>query len=433
MALPPLMPPITLNSRRPRSQGVTRPTSQVIEPGQFYDDALNDVLTAHFPEVTQVTDYEITGTFASSATWTIVITPLTTRSGTAAAAQAMEPVSISYTATAQSAADTVTGIIAAINTSATGLTPAVLATWTRVRGYITASAGATTAKVRLTARAGITFSAVITSTLAGDSYTATAIASPVTSTMKVGLYVALDTTKGTSGYDANGKPYITAVTSSIAAANIIGPVFLGDGTKPVERGYAYREYETGNIPLAKYGHVTAYGEKAIALASGPEVVYVRHTTSGDYLAGMATDAAGAAAGATANLWTGTPTAVDSTAYAFNVSVVNNLGVTVTELVTFSSGAGTTATLIVTGLKAALLAKPTLTGLVAGAGTTTLTLTGPADGRAVTVADVGPGVLTFVETTPEVSTHTRLTRGDKFVAPSTRIGSVRTAVPVQPLV
>lgn len=433
MALPPLMPPVSLNSRRQRSDGVTRPTSNVIEPGQFYDDARGDVLTAHFPEVTQVTDYEITGTFASSATWTIVITPLTTRSGTAAAAQAMEPVSISYTATAQSAADTVTGIIAAINTSATGLTPAVLASWTRVRGYITASVGATTAKIRLTARAGITFSAEITSTLAGDGYTATAIASPVTTTMKVGLYVAVDTTKGTAGYDKNGKPYITKITSSIAAANIIGPVYLGDGTKPVTRGFAYREFEPGSVPLVRYGNCTAYGEKAIALSSGPEVVYVRHTDSGDYLAGMATDAAGAAAGATANVWTGTPTVTNSVLYVVDIQFD---GKQITLKYTSDGSAADTE--IVAGLKAQLLLVNTssgpLYGITATSATTTLVLTGPSDGRGFTPSTIGAaGAIAWVETTAEVSTHTRLTRGDKFVAPSTRIGSVRTSVPIQPAV
>jgi hypothetical protein len=432
MSLPPLFP-FTNNLDIPflKTDGVTNPDETIIEPGCFFDTSINDVGTAHYPQVVQVTDYELTGTFASSATWTVTVTMLTTQSGTSAAAHAMAPASTSFVATADTAADTVLGLIEAINAAITTIAGAY--TGGNIASYVVASVGASAAKLRLTARVpGATFSAVITSTVGGDGYTATSIASPVTDTIKVGLFYGIDTSKGTAGYDKEGRPYFTKITSSMSAATFRGPIFRGSDTQPVEPGFAYREYKSGqNIPYAKYGHISAYGEKAITLSNGPEAVYVRHTDAGDYLAGMVTDAAGAAVGATANLWTGTPTAVDATDYAFQVSVVNNLGVTVTEHVGFTSGAGTTATLIVTGLKAALALKPTLTGLVAGGGTSTITLTGPADGRAVTVTNLGPGTIAFVETNPEVSTHTRTTRGEMFIAPSTHIGRARIAVPVTP--
>jgi hypothetical protein len=432
MSLPPLFP-YTNNFDVPfrKSDGVTNPDQTIIEPGCFFDTTINDVGTASYPPVAQVTDYEITGTFVSSATWTIVITPLTTQAGTAAAAHAQAAATVTYVATAQSAADTVTGINAAINASIT--TVALGMSISNAATYVIASVGATTAKIRLTARTpGATFSAVITSSLAGDSYTATTITNPVTATVKVGLYYAIDTTKGTDGFDAQGRPYLTKVTSSTAAADIIGPIFKGADTKQVDRGFAYREYEVGqNIPFVRYGHVSAYADRAIPLSSGPEAVFVRHTDAGDYLAGMASNAAGATAGATANVWTGTPTSANDTVFTMTIAFGS-----VVQTLTYLSDVGSSATEIATGLRAELVKVNAAVGQplygLTGSGTATFIITGPADGRGFTPVNVGVGVVAWVETTAEVSTHTLLTRGDKFIAPSTRIGPSRVAVPVTPI-
>ncbi len=433
MTLPSLFP-FTNNFDLPyrRTDGVTNPDQTIVEPGSWFDTSINDTGTANYPPVVQVTDYEITGTFNSTATWTITLTPVSTQSGTAASAHAMALVSVSYTATTQSAANTVIGINAAINLAITTIAGAYGTG--NMASYVVASVGATTAKVRLTARTpNFTFTAAITSTLAGDGYTATAIASPVTGTIKPGLYYALDTTKGTNGYDAAGHPYITAITSSTAPANIIGPIYKGTDTQPVARGFAYREYVSGqNIPYAKYGHISAYADKAIPLSSGPEVVYVRHTTAGDYLAGMASDATGAAAAATIAKWTGTPALTNSALYVVTIAFGNE-----TVVLQYTADGSAADTEIVAGLKLELAkynaAGGPLYGITATSATTTLVLDGPADGREFTPVTTSAGAVTWVHTTTGVSTHTRLTRGDKFIGSSTRIGPSRVAVPVTPLV
>lgn len=429
MALPPLFVPQSLTTIPfLKSDGVQRHDLSIDEPGVFYDDSAHEAITAHFPEITQVTDYLITGTFNSTATWTLTVTPVLTQSGASAASHGMEALSVSFVAVSKTAAEVIAGLIAAIATAATATTLGTLSSWSRIGSYVTAIVSpASTSKIRLTARSsGATFTAAITSTTAGDSYTTTAITAPVTDNAKVGFYMALDTDQGTAGYDKQGKPYLKKITSSTAAADIIGPVSFGADTKEVAQGFAYREYEPGNVPIALYGHITAYCEAALAFASGPEAVYVRHTDAGDYLAGMAADATRAAVGATANLWTGTPTSANDTVFTMTIAFG-----TVVEQLSYLSDVSSSATEIATGLRAELAkytgAGGSLYGLT-GSGTSTFIITGPADGRGFTPVNTGVGVVDWVETDAEVSTHTLLTRGDKFLAPTTRIGSAKVDVP-----
>lgn len=104
-------------------------------------------------------------------------------------------------------------------------------------------------------------------------------------------------------------------------------------------------------------------------------------------------------GGQAEVHTITPTAVDTTVYAFTVLL---LGVTYTF--TFTSGSGTSATAIVTGLKAACAANAAFTALVTASGSATLILTaiGAAIGASLTVTNTGAGTLTDALTTPGAS-------------------------------
>lgn len=411
-----------------RNDGVVNPHPTLVEPGRLIDSAPFEIGTAHYGQVTQVVDIELTGTDPSTATWTLVVTPLTTQSGTAAAAHEQAPQAVSVTVTADDFDDVVLALVAAVNASSLTISEAM--SGSVIANYVEASVSPVSPhKIRLTGRnPGATFDAVLTSDFAGDGATKTTIASPVTEKIKVGLYYAVDISKGNGGYDYAGRPYLTKITSSTPARNIIGPVYFGDGTQPVEPGFALRQYKAGaNIPYVKYGHVAAYAEKAIALSSGPETVYVRHTDAGDFEAGMATDAAGAAAGATANVWTGTPAEVNTTLYQATIQIVGNNGELISETIAMTSDGSATPDEIVTGLKADLAKKTRLTGLVTGSGTATLVLTGPDDGRELSVSSPGPGSIAWVETTAAVSTHTLHPR-DKFFAPSIRIGSAPVAVP-----
>lgn len=431
--LPSIFPSHSITDRPYRKQdGVFSPDSQSVEPGEYVDNALHDEDTGTFAPVVQTLDLEPTGTFASNATWTLTVTPLSDQYGNPGSALAMAPESVTFVASGSTKAQVVAGLVAAITAATAATTLTSGATWNRIGSYVKGIISPASAdKLRLSARtAGAQFSATLSSSLAGDSATETVIIAPIDFTLKVGFYVALDTSKGAAGFNPNGKPYLKRVEPSTPPSQIIGPIYNGANTQPVESGFPYREYKAGNnIPFVLYGHPAAYAEKVIALASGPEPVYVRHTASGDFIPGMVTDAAGAAAGATANVWTGTPTVTNDTLYQQQIVFG-----TKTVVLQFVSDGTATAAEIVTGLLADLAkyngAGGPLFGIV-GSGTTTLILTGPADGRGFTPSSISlvGGLVTWVETTAEVSTHILMTRGDKFIAPNKRIGATAVDVPV----
>jgi hypothetical protein len=419
MTLPALFPTQDLTRIPFQYADQDRPELRHSEPGTVATGAEYQLRAAIFPAITQVTTILLAGAAPSTGNWEVTVTPTLTPSG-AAAADAMSAASFDFDADADSLADIRTGLIAAA--AGTITSGSHLASFNRLNSYGTVSASAVAATLIFTANApGFVF-ALSSDVPAGNTTTITDTLVPGETKVKVGFYQVIDRDKGENGFSKKGIPYLRPLASvADAAADMVGPVFKGNGLDPLEAGDAYRKYSEGSeLSIPEYGEFNAYGEGAID--STGDVVWVRHTAGGDFPTGTVTDAAGAAEGATANLWTGTPTAVDATLYRAQITVTAVDGTVITEEIAFTSGAGTTATLICNGLRTNLALKATLTGLVTGSGTATLLLTGPADGRAVTVTSAGPGTLAFVETTEEVSTHHPHPR-DTFQASSIGIGSV----------
>jgi hypothetical protein len=331
---------------------------------------------------------------------------------------------VTFTAAATALSAVLTGLVDAAADASSLTSPAELAAWQRMRSYVNVSAEA--GKLRLTAAAaGQEFTVTLTAPV-GNTATAATVASPSTTTMNVGFYVAIDRTKGVNGFNAQGQPYIKSVEASTAGADIIGPVYLGQDTEPVNPGFAFREYAEGsNVPIVRHGPVVGYAEEIIP---GADLrVYVRHTAGGDFLPGMAASATAAAAGATANVWTGTPTAANDTVYQQQIVYGSAI-----EVLTYLSDGTATDQEICDGLRAQLALRNGVGGPlegITGSGTTTLILTGPADGRGFTPSSIGVGSLAWVETTPEVATHILHPRGDRFGAPSIRVGPAPIRVPV----
>jgi hypothetical protein len=415
-----------------RGDGLQRPEGPYGEAGTWHDNSDHFSITGCMEVLTQITDYQLGGTDPSTGIWTAVVTPILDSHGSAASSGA-GPASISFTTSgSDTLVEVVAGLVAAANTAAGLETPEDLATWSRFISYVTLSVSpVNTAHLRATATSsGATFSILITPPVAqASTVTVAAIVTPGSDVLSVGTYCAIDADRTGGATNAQGQPYLELITGSTAAANIRGPVMLGTDTDALEPGDRYSTYAAGvSASLAEYGHPRVYANKAIPATSIGTPVYVQKAASGGIVAGSVTDAAGAAVGATANLWTGTQTAVDSTLYQTQIQVTDDSGVLISETIAFTAGAGTTVTLISNGLRANLLTKTSLTGLVAGTGTTTLILTGPADGRAVTVTSVGPGVTSWVETTAEVSTHILHPRGDTFLAASPAAGPVPVAIP-----
>jgi len=422
MTLPALFPPRDLGRVQFQRNDLIKPHLRYGEPGTWWDGHRKDLISGCFAAVVMTVDAELTGVEPSVGDWIFTVTPITTQHG-AAAADHMAPASITV-----AAADAVTlaaTVLAAIAAAADGssLTEAAdLETWTRFASYVKLSVSPTGAAfLRFTSvTSGQEFSVSITAP-AGNSYTLTTVASPSATTLKVGFYCAIDRTKGSNGYNAIGQPYLKPIEASTPESDIVGPIYFGDGTEDVSPGFPYREFEQRkDVPLVSYGHPLVYAYTTIPASSIGSPVYVRHTASGDWEPGMATDEAGAALGATANVWTMTPVVANDTLYQMQIVYGSS-----TVLLTYLSDGTAADTEITAGMLAQLnlyngdgQALDGITG-VDGA---TLVLTGPADGRSFAVTSIGVGDMGEAETTPGATTHIMLTRGDKWLAESSHVSA-----------
>jgi hypothetical protein len=166
---------------------------------------------------------------------------------------------------------------------------------------------------------------------------------------------------------------------------------------------------------------TAFGEGAIAESSVDDPIYVRHTTSGSAKAGMVGDLEDAAAGATRDKWTGTPTAANDTTYIFQI-VFNGERREYTVL-----GDGSATATEICDAARVEITKDIGTGKwLEGftlSGTSTVIIEGPTDGRTFVPSKLAAsvGVTAWANTTPGVSTHHLITQ--KFRGPSAAYGSV----------
>ena len=405
--------------------GLIDPDTRYREPGDWCNCQRKDLCTACFPAVTQIVDNLLAGG-PSTGTWRVDVIPVLTQTG-AAAASGLGPAFITFDAVANTDADVVLGLIAAAETGANLLTQAHVNAWNRFRSIVRLTVGGTAETLRASAvAAGATFTILVTP-VAPSTVTPTTVSAPTTTTIKVGLYVAIDRTQGINGFNQLGQPFVKNIEASTPEADIVGPVYRGANTEPVEPGFAFREYDEGSaLSIVLYGVICAYGEGAIGMASKDQPVHVRHTDAGDFVAGMVTDDTGAALGATANVWTHTPVVLSNTQYLLQIV----FGSAVQVLTVLSDGTATALE-----INAAMLAQLNLyngaggplEGLT-GVDGVTLVVTGPADGRSFTPSNVGVGDMSPVVTTPGLSTHILLTRGDKFANSSNRIGSVPVDVP-----
>lgn len=441
MTLPALMPPYDQTRVRfQRTDGTDRPDLRHSEPGTWWNGRRGDVESLIFADVTQVVDLALGGTdpIVVDESFFLTITPKLTQTGSAGS-DGLGEVTIEIPVTNPTTlAAAVLAIIDAAETAGELLAPDDLATWQQFIRYASLTVSPTGATVlRISAlNSGFTFDVTLTP-VTGVTVTPTTISEPSTTTMKVGFYAAIDRTRGANGFNNQGGKYIKVVEASTPEEDIVGPIFLGNDTLPVEKNYPYREYAQGfDMSGVLYGQLLVYAETAIPASSIQQRVYVRHTASGDLLPGMAANQASAEAGATAAVVTVTPVAADSTLYEFDVVVG---GTTIGTVSYTSSAAPATADEIAgayrTQLAAIASAYLSKYGVVPytldAAFGSPVVITGRADGTSVvltpTAANVGDNGI--VATTPAVSTHRLLAlRGDRFLAQSLRIGSAPIDVP-----
>ncbi len=158
------------------------------------------------------------------------------------------------------------------------------------------------------------------------------------------------------------------------------------------------------VGVREEGDVALTNQGSVAAVPGDPVHVVISTAGGGQLGQFRAGRAGVG-----DIWTATPTALNSAAYKLTVTLadVDDLGA-MTRSFPFTADASATATEVVTGIKAAMALDLAFTARVVASGTTTLVLTGQELGVAMTVVDTqdqGAAVVgawaSIVNTTPAV--------------------------------
>lgn len=203
---------------------------------------------------------------------------------------------------------------------------------------------------------------------------------------EVGGIPAVAAVSGTDEYTIRGivlRDHTSIPNAGSALASAVDQVRPGQ-LVAVARKHKVLMRNNGTVPAAKGGRV-----------------FVVVSTSGGQEVGMAR--ANDDVGGTAQVATGTPTAVNDTDYSIRIHVRG-------QSYTFAmrSDASATATEICDAFRTAIAAETNLTGVITGSGTTTLVLTGPAD-ESFEVDNIGPGVIAFAATTAPSANAVELSR------------------------
>lgn len=405
--------------------GLTVLSTAYPEPGLPLDGSLggNDRTHCCYPQIVQITDLRLTGTEPLTGDCVLTITPISGPAGSAWA-RGMPAASITFAASNQDHEACVSGLVAKASSAGSISSPQTSYDYSRVNAYVALSVSPTgNDYLRITGREiGGTFEYSLTLP-SGTTYSATVVQSPSTTQLIVGGFCAVDTTKGSNGYlMPSGQLYVTAITSATDPDNIVGPIGLGEQIEPSQVGDNYRYFLPGSmLDVFNDGVHTAFGEGAIANSSMGQAVYVRHTASGSLKPGMVGDLADAAAGATRDKWTGTPTAVDSTEYLFQILFEGERK----QYVVLGDGSAT-ATEICDAARVEITKDIGTGKWLEGftlSGTSTLIIEGPTDGRTFTPSQIAAsaGTIGWAHTTTGVSTHHLTTH--KFRGPSAAFGSV----------
>lgn len=437
MPLPPLMPNYDQTRIRFQRGDEDRPDLRHSEPGTWWNNRRGDLVSFIFPEQKQVVDLLLGGDDPTTVAGDFVLTvyPVKTQTGTAGS-DGLGPASIALKAQPinTALADAVGDLIDLAEDGAELLTPNDLNDWNQLIRLVKLEVGGTPETLRVSAlNTGSTFIVTLTAP-SGVTVTQTIVSSPDTSTIKVGFYAAINRAKGTNGYNKQGQAYIKEIDPTTPREDIVGPIYLGNETEAVEAGFAYREYKPArDISGVLYGEPLAYGELIVPTSAIGSRVYARHTNGSDFLRGMAADRATAELGATAVVLTLTPVGANATLYEFDVFVAG----TKIGTVSYTSSGAATADEIAAQYRSQLLAIATAYQSKIGVAPYTLNaangspvvLTGAADGANVVLTPTANNVGNngIVITTPAVSTHHLVVRGDRFLAESLRIGSVPVSV------
>jgi hypothetical protein len=333
--------------------------------GHRLDGRRSESTSALFAATKQTTVITLGGSTATGDISTLTITPTKTASGSPWADSIPALVITVTTAGTQ----TLTALGELIEAEAAAIVNISSLTdhadWQPIADFceVTAASGVITVITRdAGARFDYTFvtdgSATETSTTDGEDDTE----------LRAGTVCSVSST-ASDGY----KTVITPISTSTAAATL-GVVMEGIGCKPASSGYSFKVYAAGlDVPVETKAPCTVYAEGAGTVGGD---VYYRKTATGTEIAGAVVGVAGVTVD-TLQVFTLTPTAVDSTLYSTAIVLKNWFtGAVVSQgNISFTSGIGTSATLICNGLRTSLVDdNDHLDSIVVGTGTATLILT-----------------------------------------------------------
>lgn len=221
-----------------------------------------------------------------------------------------------------------------------------------------------------------------------------------------------------AGAEVGGRPAVSPIANGADEYDIRGIVLRehtqGSNAASALASAVDQVQPPALVAVAYRNKVLMRNVGTVAAAKGGRVFVVTNTTGGQEKgqARANDDVAG-----TAQVATGTPTAVNDTFYSVEINFRGN-----TYTLAFLADASATATEIADGLRAELLTHDDLDGLIVGTGTATLILTGPAD-ESFQVQNIGPGVITFAATTAPTSYATELSRTRAQWAEAVAVGAI----------
>ena len=379
-------------------------------PGNDYDGTAFEDTTGHFEAQAQVTTVTLTGSTSENDVTTLTVVPTRTGRGSPWADEIPTLVATFTTGVTETLAAVATGLAAAVAASSQVISISDMSAYQRWSDFVTVTANGDNLVIT-TVDKGARFTVSISST---GSVTSSQVSENTDDdVLTVGTFAVK------SGTNFRGLRSVTAPSSASIPAGVIGIIMDGTGTQPVSAGYAHKSYaQSADARARRWGRATVYCEGA---ASADGQVYARKTATGTEISGAAS---GTAVLDTPEVYTLTPTAVDSTLYGFLIEISNYFTgeVVASGNVSFTSGVGTNATLICDGLRTSLADdNDQLDDYVTGSGTATLILT-MASPYVATISPYGPGVLAGYDTasTPAASDH-MLIAGAKFLETTSAAG------------
>lgn len=272
-----LMQPIDI-TRIPHTQG-SRPEIPLQLPGGDYDLTVpQTIASGRYAASAQLTTLTLTGSVAAPDTTTLTVTPTRTPRSSGAP-ELVVPLTATITGVATLAAAR-TALLAEIAAQVQLTSLADVDDWQGWADFLTATAGTNPEDIDFAAlEAGSRFTVSLVSDGALTS-SQVSVNDGAEDSLRCGVFVRV------GSRSANGEFTITELATGSTSANILGAVKSGPGTQAVEIGATYQGYKAGDMARVQRGGTMVVYCEGPATVGGQ--VYARKSGSGVIGAASAT-------------------------------------------------------------------------------------------------------------------------------------------------